>query len=572
MVSKVQSSPAIATRTTGRSNSALFTRREWLYVGVFILFILMLTALPYVFAYRSAPPDRQFMGIMVNIPDHFQYLSWMREAQTRVLVPNQMTPEDSMPLLFNFLWWTLGRIEALTGLDYATLYQITRLLAGGFVMAATYFFCGVVFRNRTKRWIAFLIGSLGGGLGWIWVIEKYLTGNEIPLDKSFTLFTSEPNTFFNVLAFPHFSIAAGLIAVVFGLVLLGQRSQNLRYAWLAAAVSLLLSVQHAYDMFIIYPVIGLFALFVWMRDRRFPLYLFKLGVIVVLVSMWPALQAFLITTVDPVMRGVLAQFDNAGAFTPAPYYLPFLMGLSWLLAIWALDIRTPLKDRDDTHLFVVAWFLAHFVLVYLPMDFQIHMLSGWQIVAGVLATIGLYTRVLPLLRRFFKNRSQTQLIRISASVLLLAIIPVNLYLFAWRFIDLRRAEAPFYMPTDTIAAYDYLETQVQSDDVVLSSLTVGQFVPALTGARAYLAHWAQTLDFFTKRDNVAAFFGTELTDAQREAILQEFGVDYIIYTPEEQALGDFNLDDAPYLEAVFNSGDATVYAVTLDTVALAASD
>ena len=84
-----------------------------------------------------------------------------------------------------------------------------------------------------------LVGVVGGGLGYVWVIEKYLTGNEIPLDKAFTLFTSEPNTFFNVLAFPHFSIAAGLIAVIFGLVLLGQRSHNLRYAWAAAAVSLL---------------------------------------------------------------------------------------------------------------------------------------------------------------------------------------------------------------------------------------------------------------------------------------------------------------------------------------------
>jgi hypothetical protein len=486
-----------------------------------------------------------------------------------VLVANKMTPEYSSPLLFNFLWWTLGRLEVLTGLDYAALYQITRWLAGAFVIAATYFFCGVVFPNRAKRWLAFLIGTVGGGFGYIWVAEKYLTGVDMSLDKSFTLFTSEPNTFFNVLAFPHFSIAAGLIAVVFGLVLLGQRSQNLRYAWLAAAVALLLSVQHAYDMFIIYPVIGLYALFIWMRDRRFPMYLFKLGLIVVLVSMWPALQAYLITSADPVMKGVLAQFDNAGAFTPAPYFLPILMGFAWLLAIWALDIRTPWKDRDDTHLFILAWFLSHFVLIYLPMDFQIHLLSGWQIVTGVLAAIGLYTRVLPLLQRVFKNRPRQQLLRIGGALLVLIVIPVNLYLVTWRFIDLRRAEAPFYMPTDTLAAYDYLETQVDGDDVVLSSLTVGQFVPALTGSRAFLAHWAQTLDFYTKRDLVAAFFADATTDGQRQAILQDYAVTYVIHSPEEAALGAFDPANAAYLEEVFSSGDTRVYAVDLSRVAMA---
>jgi hypothetical protein len=566
MVSKAQTSiPTVAQPALG-AQTALFTRREWLWVGLLALALLVITSLPFVFAYATAPADRQFMGIMVNIPDHFQYLSWMREARTQVLVPNQMTPEDSMPLLFNFLWWTLGRVQVLTGLDYAALYQITRWLAGAFVIGATYFFCGVVFQNRTKRWIAFLVATLGGGFGWIWVVEKYLTGVEIPLEKSFDLFTSEPNTFFNVLAFPHFSIAAGLIAVVFGLVLLGQKSQNLRYAWAAAAFSLLLSVQHAYDMFIIYPVIGLYGLFIWVRDRRFPLYLFKLGLIVVLVSMWPALQAYWITTADPVMRGVLAQFDNAGAFTPNPLHLPILMGFGWLLAIWALDIRTPWKDRDDTHLFVMAWFLAHFVLVYLPMDFQIHLLSGWQIVAAVLATIGLYTRVLPLLRRVLKNQSPAQLARIGAALLLLVVIPVNVYLLAWRFIDLRRADAPFFMPVDTLAAFDYLETQVQPDNVVLSSLTVGQFVPALTGARAYLAHWAQTLDFYTKRENVATFFDDATDDTQRQAILREFDVDYIIHTPAEQALGSFDPASVPYLEQVFTSGSAAVYAVRLDSV------
>lgn len=569
MVSRTQDSVHLSRPVTGQDATAIFSQREWLYVGAFILVVLALTTLPFVFAYRSAPPDQQFMGIMVNVADHAQYFSWMRESRTQILVPNQLTPEDSAPLLFNLLWWTLGRVEALTGLDYAALFQITRWLAGAFVMAATYLFCAVVFRDRTKRWIAFLVGVLGGGVGWIWVVEKYITGQEIPLNKLFTLQTSEPNTFLNILAFPHFSIAAGLIAVIFALVLLGQKSQEMRYVWAAAAVSLLLSLQHAYDMFIIYPVIGLYALFIWVRDRQFPMYLFKLGIVVVLVSMWPALQAYLITSADPVMRGVLAQFDNAGAWTPHPLLLPILMGFGWLLAIWALDIRTPWRERDDTHLFIMAWFLSHFVLIYLPMNFQIHLLSGWQVVIGVLATIGLYTRVLPFLRRIFKNRSQKQLLRFAAAGLLLLVVPVNLYLLAWRFIDLRRAEAPYFMPVDTIAAYDYLETQAGSQDVVLSSLTTGQYVPMLTGARAFLAHWAQTLDFYGKTAMVEAFFTEGTDDATREEILRHYSVDYVLFTPQERTLGTFDPADAPYLSEVFRQGDAVVYAVQLDAVALA---
>jgi hypothetical protein len=582
-----------------------FTRREILLLGLFIVVMLGITAVPFIYAYRNAPPEFQFMGVMVNIPDHFQYFSWMRESQMRFLVPNQLTPEPSTPLLFNFLWWTLGRIERLTGLSYDTLYQITRLLAGAFVIAATYFFCGLVFTRHKattgneritvgdqsiqadiwydpkgiKRWTACLIGVLAGGFGWMWVVEKYVS-DRADILYPFDIYTSEPNTFFNILAFPHFSIAAGLITVIFGLLLIGQRTQQLKWAWIAAFTTLLLGVQHSYDMFIIYPVIGLYALFIWIADREFPWYLFKFGLIVVLISMWPALQAFYITTADEVWRGVLAQFDNAGAWTPPPHHLPILMGFAWLLAIWGIDFRTPWRERDDIHLLVLAWFLAHFVVVYLPLNFQIHLLSGWQVVGGVLATVAIYKRVVPLLQRLprLKTLSTNTLGLGAAALVLLMVLPTNVYLLAWRMQDMRAAwaeydqrtpENRYFLRTTEVNALHFLETQAQSDDVVLASLDIGQFVPALTGARSFLGHWAQTLDFYGKRDAVAQFFDAATSDADRQRILQQYRVTYVFYSPEEAKLGTFDPAGAGYLESVYAEGDVQVYAVSPAVLAAA---
>lgn len=545
-------------------------RRDWLYLGIFIVVVLLITSVPYFYAYKSAPDNMHFMGVVFNIPDHFQYFSWMRESQTQFLVPNQLTPENSTPLLFNFLWFTLGRVESLTGIEYRTLYQMTRLLAAAFVMIATYWFASLVFTNRAKRWTAFLVSVLGAGLGWVWVIAKYVGKVEIVPPNSFDVYTSEPNTFFNILAFPHFSIAAGLIAVVFGLVLLGQKKQSMRYAWAAAAVSLLLSVQHAYDMFIIYPVIGLYALFIWLRDRKFPMYLFKLGVVVVLISVWPALQAFYITQADDVWKGVLSQFDNAGAWTPNPLHLPILMGVSWLLAIWALKIRLPWRERDDTHLFLMAWFLAHFILVYIPLNFQIHLLSGWQIVTGVMAAIGLYTRVLPWLRRRLSAVSPQRVALLGSSALLLAVLPTNLYIFAWRTLDMKAAwqemdervtDNRYFIRVSEYDGYQFLETQVKGADVVFSSLNTGAFIPALTGARSFLGHWAQTLDFQNKRTMVDAFFNAATTDDQRLQLLGEYNVGYLFYGPEEAKLGDYDPADSPFLTEVYQNDDVTIYAV-----------
>ena len=41
--------------------------------------IVIVTSIPFAYAYLTTPPDKQFMGIMVNVPDHAQYFSWMRE-------------------------------------------------------------------------------------------------------------------------------------------------------------------------------------------------------------------------------------------------------------------------------------------------------------------------------------------------------------------------------------------------------------------------------------------------------------------------------------------------------------
>lgn len=551
-------------------------RRDWIYLAGVIVVILLITGIPYFYAERLAGSENQFMGVVVNIPDHFQYFSWMRESQERILVPNQLTPETSAALLFNLLWWVLGRVEALTGLSYVTLYQLTRLAAGAFTMVAIFWFCGLVFKSRAKRWTAFFVGVLSSGLGWVMIVIKYLT-DAADAPYPFTIYTSEPNSFYTIMGFPHFTIATGLITAVFGMVLLAQRTGRLRYAWYGAIICLILTLQHSYDFFTICGVIAMYGLFLWIRDRKFPMHILKIGLIIVIVAVWPALQAFYITQADEVWKGVLSQFDNAGAWTPGPLLLPILMGIGWLLALWAIDIRTAWKDRDDTHLFILAWFVSHFILIYLPLNFQIHLLSGWQVVIGVLASIGLYTRVLPLLGRVFKGASRQRLALVATVVLIVAVLPTNVYILAQRFIDLRRAaqeaatpddpaqqaagDNQFFLTKQQVNGLHYLEGVAQDDDVVLSTLSMGQFVPALTGARTFVGHWAQTLDFHTKFELVNQFFDSTTSDADRQQMIEQYGISYVYYGPMEAKLGDFQPDRSPLLNAVFEDGAVTIYEV-----------
>jgi hypothetical protein len=543
---------------------------EWRFVAVTIIFVLTVTGLPYLYADLSTPPDKQFMGIMLDVPDHGQYFSWMRELSVAPLSANKLTPEPNQPLFFNLLWWAMGRLGMWLGLGYASMFQLLRLSAGTLFLLLAYRVCAYFFPDRERRRVAFLVVTFTSGFGWILIGLKYtLTKGQLlfPLD----VFIAEGNTFLGILAYPHF-IAAALYIFVFDLILRGQEKGQLRYAVAAGLVAFFLGWQHAYDLVLVYGILGGYIFLMVLRDRRLPMYLVKSSLILGLISWWPALYSVLLTKIDPLWKDVLAQFANAGVYTPNLLHLPILLGPAFLLAIFSAIKDNPLrlKGLGDTDLFLRAWFWSNFVLIYIPTDFQIHMLNGWQVPIALLATQGLFRYVAPFVERTIKVQSWSNwrvqhpgLVRRGlAAALILIILPTNLYLWTWRFTELRRHDYPYYLYQDEISALTWLENHGRPDDVVLSSLTIGQYIPALTGLHAFLAHWAQTVDFYGKSTMVEEFFSPSTSDASRQQILQQYHVSYIFYGPAEQVLGEYSPDRSSYLTPVFSTLRVRVYAVS----------
>ena len=101
-----------------------WTGSEKKFVILVIIGVLIATSIPFAYAYLTTPQDKQFMGIMLDVPDHAQYFSWLRELTTQNLAANKMTPEPNRPLFFNLLWWGMGRIGSLFGVGYAFMFQV----------------------------------------------------------------------------------------------------------------------------------------------------------------------------------------------------------------------------------------------------------------------------------------------------------------------------------------------------------------------------------------------------------------------------------------------------------------
>jgi len=548
------------------TKNQLISGREWRFVAAIAGVVLALTSLPYVYGYVSSPPEQQFMGLMLDVPDHGQYLSWWRGFQTSLLIPNKLTPEPNEPVFFNLLWWALAQVSRWTGLGYAPVYQAFRWVAGGSFLWTVYRLIAQFLPEMHQRKTAFTLVAFSSGLGWVLVVLKYtLTDGELlfPLD----VYVAEGNSFLCILGYPHFAFATAFIALTFEFIWRGWREARIRTMVGAGVLALLLGWQHAYDLLIIYGVMGVFALLVWWRGRVFPWRLFWGGVVVVVLSCSGAVYSVILTTVDPLWEEVLAQFANGGVYTPSPPHLIVLFGLPLVLAAATWVGLAWRRQWSEENLFVMGWFLAGAALNYIPTDFQIHMLNSWQIPMMLLAAKGVYEFIAPAIAAW-RSVPVEKVARWMSMALVIVVLPTNLYLWAWRFLDLGRHDYPYYLQRDEVAALEWLDENSAAEDIVLSSLTIGQYVPALSGNTAFLAHWAQTVGFYDKRDRVARFFDAATPNEERTQTVSTFGVDYVLRGPAERALGDYAPADATWLVPAFSTLQVDIYRVVDDRLPL----
>ncbi len=528
--------------------------RERLFLVLVWTMAFVLSSLPILAGYMLATPEHRFTGIVYNMQDHAQYFAWMRDLGREPLAPNRLTPEPNAPAFFNLLWWVVGRIGVLTGLEYPALWSGLRIVAAAATLAAGYAFLNLAVADVRQRRLAYLIFVFGGGLGIIWIVVKYAARlPEAPFP--FSIYTSEPNTFFILMAFPHFGMALALIVAMMALLLQAVRTGQYRYAVLCGILGAVLGLQHAYDLLTIYAVMGSFGLLVWLRDRRFPAFLFRCGLIICALSAPAAAYLSALVLLDPTWGRKLSQFDNAGAWTPPPWQLPLLLGIPFVLALAGFR-RRALQSRNDAEALVAVWFVLHFVLAYLPVKFQIHLLLGWQMPIAILAASALTTRVVPWLQQ-----RRSSLLKPALATLFALMVATNVYLVAWRFVDFRRLEAPYYLTRGEAESLAWLEARATRDDVILAALDYGQHVPVRSDARAFLAHWAGTLDFYEKQAMVREVFDPAVPDARRREILARYGVTYIVTRERDQATDALEPAIGHYLTEVFSEGDTTIYRV-----------
>ena len=116
------------------------SKREWWFLVVTAVFLIVLTTAPYVFGWHKAPAGSTYTGLHSLTPGdihvHFSYLEQVRQGQ--LVFQDLYSGEPQSRLIFNGFWSALGVFAVAFGLSNVVAFQLARIIFIPFLLFVSY--------------------------------------------------------------------------------------------------------------------------------------------------------------------------------------------------------------------------------------------------------------------------------------------------------------------------------------------------------------------------------------------------------------------------------------------------
>jgi hypothetical protein len=521
-----------------------------------------LSLAPYIVGWITQTETQVFGGFLLDLDDSNSYLAVMQQGMRgEWCFISLYSPEPQHGVWMYTFYMLLGHLVRLTRLSPLAVYHGARVVCGLLLLVVVYRFACFFLYRRAVCWTAFLLVALSSGVGWFSeIFWPTAPGGISPLD----FWLLDGYTFLGILTFPHFALAWAALLVAFWAVLAYveyPRPGYLIVGWVAAFVA---TAVHPTVVLVIGGVLAVYGVGLWVVERRCPGRWVVGGLPVALGSLMVGLYFYLAFRADPV----LLSWSRAVMPSPPPLY--FLTGYG-LLGPLALAGTVELGRRRDLRgAFLACWVVVAFLLAYAPFGLQRRLIEGVHIPISILAAVGLHRCVLPALARSRPLRLVARLgyprrraVWLARSLLIALTWLSNLYLVGAVSLAAGTRLPVLFHSASQMAAFNWLHDNLARDDTLLASYETGNLIPAWTGHRVFVGHWAESANWPERETQVATFFDAATADAWRTAFLRQYGITYIFYGLTERALGRFDPEVAFYLEPVFSGEEVTIYRVRI---------
>ncbi|MDX9863799.1 MAG: hypothetical protein RBT34_03230 [Anaerolineaceae bacterium] len=524
------------------------TEKKWLLV--YALAVLGVTSVPYVMGFALQGEAWRYTGFVFGVEDGNSYLAKMLSGAYGAWLfktPYTAYPQSGFFGFFPYL--LLGKVSV-RGWQHSSLvvlFHAFRWLGGVLMIWATYDFASIFIEKiRYRRW-ATVLATLGGGIGWLTVFGlNGLWGERMPLE----FYSPESFGFLSIYGLPHLAFARAML--LWGLaryLRCSGRSWKAGLAtsglWLGLSLMQPITVVVGGTLIGWHLVItGMKALIVgraalkarWREQFGFAVKMAILPAPVVVYTAWAFLN-------DPF----LGQWSTQNIIQSPPFG-DYLLAYGGMLILAAAGLKAVFRQEDqNVWLFLLGWVVLFPVLAYLPFSVQRRLPEGVWAAISVLGVSSVST-----MPKWFQK---------AAHVFFgVSILPAVILLLGGVTAVMNIA-TPLYRPAKEVEVFEWLRTNGSPGDVVLAAYDTANPLPAWTPMRGLVGHGPESVHLEAVNARVGAFYAESTLDAVRRDLIEEFAIRYVIYGPEEDSLGRWKLENAPYLALVYENTDYQVFQV-----------
>jgi hypothetical protein len=513
----------LATQPTGQEKSD----RRW--VWGWSLFALLLASLPFILGYLLTPPGGQFMGLAFNALDSNSYLAKMEQgARGDWRFSLVYTSEEHSGEYVYLFYILLGKVQGLIGLPNIVVYHLARVGFGLLLLLVSYRFICRYFSEKAQRHTAFLLICFSAGIGWLVILFGGLDSTD--------LWVAESLTFFTLLANPHYPAATALLLLTIIWTQDGWEGQGRKAYAKAAGSAFLLGFVHPFMIVPLSGILGGFVLRRAVQERRINWSIWLGTLLVGVFAASGPIYTYIVMNANPFMRAWLGQNQ-----TLSPLFIFYITGYGLLLVaalpgLWWVERRGKefLSEKQLLRWqLVTSWLVINAVLLYLPVGLQRRFVEGLHIPVVCLATAGLYF-VWKLKQRWL-NRF---VLATTLSTLLLLVIQIS-NLTARPEPD---SIHPLYLYNEEVEGMNWLHNNTNWRDTVIASPILGNYIPTRAGNRVYYGHDLETVNRAQKAPILGRFLRGEMSRDEQQAFIQQNGLHYFFYGPDEISVGENKLD------------------------------
>lgn len=150
-------------------------KKELTIVIIWCIIIVFLSTIPYWFGSYYTPDGSTYMQFIGNNNDQSAYLAWIKQAEEgKILFEDKFTTESQQRVFLHPLFLAAGWFSNLSGFDTLATYHISRIVCGFLLLITLYYFGCLFFKKFSHRFFFLAFVSLSSGFGWLVFDPKLL--------------------------------------------------------------------------------------------------------------------------------------------------------------------------------------------------------------------------------------------------------------------------------------------------------------------------------------------------------------------------------------------------------------